>query len=66
MGKTSSQVTNRYKRKKYDILNATIPKGYIAKMREVCAAEGKSVNSGMIERIVQKIGIEPVEEEEEA
>ena len=64
MGKTSAKVTNRYKKKKYDILNATIPKGYIAKMREVCTAEGKSVNSGMIEKIVQKIGVNPSEEEE--
>ena len=55
MGKVSAEVTNRWHRNNYDIINATLPKGYIAKVREECQKYGKSVNAMMVETIMAKV-----------
>ena len=65
MSKPTAAVTNRWHAKKYDILNATIPKGYIAKIREVAQEHGESVNSCMVKRIGEIIGATEEEKEDE-
>lgn len=64
MSKPTAKVTNRWHAKNYDILNATIPKGYIAKMREVSTAEGKSVNAYMVEKIGEILDADEKEDAE--
>lgn len=66
MSKPTATVTNRYHGKKYDILTATIPKGYIAKMREAAQTYGKSVNGYVVEKLGELIGEELEEKEEDA
>lgn len=64
MSKPTATVTNRYHEKKYDILNATIPKGYIAKMREAAQLHGKSVNAYVVDRIGELIEQDEKKEED--
>lgn len=63
MSKPTAKVTNRWHEKHYDILNATIPKGYVAKMHEASDAEGKSLNAYLTEKIIALVDSEEKEGE---
>lgn len=62
MGRTSAKVTNRYHAKAYDIVNATLPKGYVAKLREHCEKQGKSVSASVVEQCKKMVEEDSKEE----
>lgn len=53
MGKTSSQVKDRYNAKAYDEIKVRVPKGRKAEIEAAVQAEGVSVN-GLINRLLQE------------
>lgn len=63
MGRVSAEVTNRWHQKNYDIINATLPKGYMAVLREECEKQGKSVNAAMVDAIRAKAGLPELQRE---
>lgn len=66
MSKPTAAVTYRYHKKKYDIMTATVPKGYAAKIKEAAANLGTSVNSYMTEKLTQIIEEDEKERAKEA
>ena len=55
MGKTSSQVKDRYNAKAYDEIKVRVPKGKKDEIKAAADQEGKSVNAYIIEAIDEKI-----------
>ena len=53
MGKTSSQVKDRYNAKAYDEIKVRVPKGRKAEIEAAVQAEGSSVN-GLINRLLRE------------
>ena len=53
MGKTSSQVKDRYNAKAYDEIKVRVPKGRKAEIEAAVQAEGVSVN-GLINRLLRE------------
>ena len=53
MGKTSSQVKDRYNAKSYDEIKVRVPKGRKAEIEAAVQAEGSSVN-GLINRLLRE------------
>lgn len=53
MGKTSSQVKDRYNAKAYDEIKVRVPKGRKAEIEAAVQAEGVSMN-GLINRLLRE------------
>lgn len=67
MGKTSSEVKDRYNKKAYDEIKLRVKKGRKAEIQEWASAKGKSVNLYIIDLINKDMGIsEPTEDKEKS
>lgn len=56
MGRTSTEVKNRWNRKSYDYITLTVQKGEREQIQAAAAAVGKSTNSYIRELIYQNMG----------
>jgi len=56
MGRTTSEVKNRYNTKTYDFIKLAVKKGEKDKIKELAAMQGKSLSGFIIDLVNREMG----------